>query len=128
MVPKKRSVLLNILKKQCPRCQRSNLFTEPFQLSDPLAMPERCQICQQKFEPEPGFYYGAMFISYVFSSFIFLAIAALTILVFGLSVNQTFAIILVLGALTFLWMLRISRSLWIHFIVKFDPSFDQKIK
>ncbi|MDF7814703.1 DUF983 domain-containing protein [Hymenobacter sp. YC55] len=30
-------------------------------------MPERCPVCQVAYEPEPGFYWGAMFVSYAFS-------------------------------------------------------------
>ncbi|TGE22483.1 DUF983 domain-containing protein [Hymenobacter aquaticus] len=30
-------------------------------------MPERCPVCGVAYEPEPGFYWGAMFVSYAFS-------------------------------------------------------------
>lgn len=30
-------------------------------------MPRYCPVCAQTFEPEPGFYYGAMYVSYGFS-------------------------------------------------------------
>ena len=30
-------------------------------------MNESCPVCHQHFEPEPGFYWGAMYISYAFS-------------------------------------------------------------
>ncbi|TGE15218.1 DUF983 domain-containing protein [Hymenobacter elongatus] len=34
-------------------------------------MPDNCPICGQAYEPEPGFYWGAMFVSYGFSVAIF---------------------------------------------------------
>jgi uncharacterized protein (DUF983 family) len=30
-------------------------------------MPERCSVCHVAYEPEPGFYWGAMFVNYVYS-------------------------------------------------------------
>jgi uncharacterized protein (DUF983 family) len=30
-------------------------------------MPTECPVCQLRFEREPGFYYGAMYVSYAFS-------------------------------------------------------------
>ena len=70
----KRNFLTNALLKKCPRCQEGDLFIKPFEFTKPLNMPERCPVCHQKFEPEPGFYYGAMFLSYIFSAFFFLGI------------------------------------------------------
>jgi hypothetical protein len=40
-------------------------------------MPEACLVCQQTYEPEPGFYYGAMYISSGFSTAVLLAIGFL---------------------------------------------------
>lgn len=33
-------------------------------------MPAACSVCGQAFEPEVGFYWGAMYVSYGFSTFI----------------------------------------------------------
>ncbi|RSK46886.1 DUF983 domain-containing protein [Hymenobacter rigui] len=35
-------------------------------------MPEDCPVCGQHYEPEPGFFWGAMYISYAFSTGIML--------------------------------------------------------
>jgi len=126
MPEKLRSVFSNILLKKCPRCQRGDLFTSPMNISNPLDMPKNCPTCWQKYEPEPGFYYGAMFISYIISSFIFLSLAAVCIIYWGLTVNQTFILIIFLAIIGYLWLLRISRSIWIHFIVRFDSSITLK--
>jgi fatty acid desaturase len=93
-------------------------------IGDPLAMPKKCTVCNQNFEPEPGFYYGAMFISYIFTSFVILAFAALCILVFGWGVYGTFAFIIFFCIVTFLWVARVSRSIWIHLVVYYEEDFD----
>ncbi|KAA9338737.1 DUF983 domain-containing protein [Hymenobacter busanensis] len=40
-------------------------------------MPENCPVCGQAYEPEPGFYWGAMFISYGFAVAVFLVTSVL---------------------------------------------------
>ncbi|WP_213019052.1 DUF983 domain-containing protein [Hymenobacter negativus] len=42
-----------------------------------MEIPEACPVCQQTYEPEPGFYYGAMYISSGFSTGVLLGIGFL---------------------------------------------------
>jgi uncharacterized protein (DUF983 family) len=113
-------LLTSIFGKNCPRCRESKMFVTPLVLNKPLEMHDRCSVCGQNFMPEPGFYYGAMFISYIMSSFFFLFIAGITIIYFGWSVEGAFGLIILLGAVLYIWLLRMSRSLWIHFMIKYD--------
>jgi hypothetical protein len=43
-------------------CARS-----PYSSLDFTNMHERCSRCRQSFDPEPGFYQGAMYVSYAFT-------------------------------------------------------------
>jgi uncharacterized protein (DUF983 family) len=108
--------------QKCPRCQEGDLFVQPFDISKPVNMPEKCPVCQQKFEPEPGFYYGAMFLSYIFSAFFFLGVIGLCLIVFKMGINTAMLVLLVTAALTYLFFLRMSRSIWINLMVKYDPN------
>jgi uncharacterized protein (DUF983 family) len=92
------------------------------QFSKPLAMNKQCQACGQKFEPEPGFYFGAMFISYIFLAFFSLGLTGLLVFYFQQSVELAFTILLLTLAVMFIWNLRFSRSIWIHLMVKYDPK------
>jgi len=66
-----RSALLALLGLRCPRCRQGRLFTHSaLQLRHFDDMPPACSICGQSFEPEVGFYWGAMYISYGFSTVI----------------------------------------------------------
>ncbi len=96
------------------------MFETPMKILSPLRMNKKCSVCGQKFEPEPGFYFGAMFISYVFIAFFSLGLTGLLVFYFKLSVDFAFAILLGVLALLFLWNLRFSRSIWIHLVVKYD--------
>ena len=122
----KRNFIINTLQKKCPRCQEGDLFNKPFSFSDPLNMPDKCPVCQQKFEPEPGFYYGSMFISYIFSAFFFLGIIAFCLIVAKLSLNMSMLVLLATASLTYFFFLRMSRSLWINLLVKYDPEAKSK--
>ena len=92
------------------------------QLSKQLAMNKQCPVCGQKFEPEPGFYFGAMFISYIFLAFFSLGLTGLLVFYFHQSVDLAFLVLLLTLAVMFIWNLRFSRSIWIHLVVKFDPK------
>ena len=118
---------MNIIKSAwnyyCPRCREGKIFIEPLVLSDPLNMPEECSVCGQRTNPEPGFYYGSMFLSYILSGFLLLGTALLLVFYFGWSANQAMVFVLFLAAVIYLKILRVSRSIWIHAVVKYDPKF-----
>lgn len=71
------------------------------------------------FEPEPGYYFGAMFISYVIWGWMCLFMAGILIWGLGFSVNGAFGIIVLVSALFFVWLFRISRSIWINMMNKY---------
>ena len=115
--------LISCVKYMCPRCRSFKMFKDPFEISKPLEMHEKCEVCNQKFEPEPGFYFGAMFISYIISGFGILIPGLLLVFYFKWSVGATMALIIFVAIISGLKLMRFSRSLWIHFIVKYDENF-----
>ncbi|WBO83017.1 DUF983 domain-containing protein [Hymenobacter yonginensis] len=68
------STLLAMVQQRCPRCHQGPLFTHPALSTKFMSMPAQCPVCSQAYEPEPGFYWGAMYISFVFSTGIMLVI------------------------------------------------------
>jgi len=57
-----------IIQCKCPHCRQGNMFLTPgYKLKSFLEMPDTCKHCGLKFEIEPGFYWGAMYISYAFT-------------------------------------------------------------
>ena len=52
-----------IMHQRCPRCRRGIVFRRR------LAMYNLCPACGLKYEREPGYFIGAMYISYVFAAF-----------------------------------------------------------
>lgn len=102
------------------------MFTDPLKFKDPLSMHDACSSCGQKFEPEPGFYYGAMFISYIVSGWILLLLALFMVFVLGWTLDSVKWIIIGVGLLFFLKTVRLSRSIWIHIIVKYSAELNKK--
>ena len=65
------SSLAALLALRCPRCHEGKLFSHSaLNLRKFDEMPAACSVCGQAFEPEVGFYWGAMYISYGFSTII----------------------------------------------------------
>ena len=121
--PKTRSLISSILHMKCPKCREGDLFvTSTFSYSKPTEMPEKCEVCGQNYMPEPGFWYGAMFISYVWTAWFCLFFVGGGMLIFGLSINMAFGLLILMTAIFFFWIFRISRSIWIHIYVKHDPT------
>lgn len=85
-------------------------------------MPTHCPVCQQKFELEPGFYWGSIFISYAIFGWGLFALFA--VFFFGLNVEVTisFVVSTLLLILIYIPILRLSRSLWINFFVRYHKT------
>jgi len=111
---------------KCPRCREGTIFTKPFDIKKPLDMPKKCAHCGQVMEPEPGYYYGAMFLSYIVYSLIMLPIALLLVFYFKWSEAAAIGFVILISVLFFFRILRGARSLWIHMMVRYDPSAGKK--
>lgn len=77
------SSTLALLSLRCPRCHQAPLFTHPAASLHFSAMPKQCPVCGQSFEPEPGFYFGAMYISSGFAVAVVVAVGLLLYFAFG---------------------------------------------
>lgn len=54
------------MEGKCPRCRRGNMFQAPLLSFKSKKMNTSCPHCGLKFEKEPGYFYVAMYVSYVF--------------------------------------------------------------
>lgn len=62
------SKLQAILGAKCPRCRQGNIFEySNWNLTRFTATHEYCPVCKLRYEIEPGFFIGAMYISYAMS-------------------------------------------------------------
>jgi uncharacterized protein (DUF983 family) len=62
------SLATALLQGKCPKCRTGNIFAHPASsLTKFNKMNEHCPHCGVRLEPEPGFYQGAMYVSYGFT-------------------------------------------------------------
>ncbi len=119
----KGSKAYSIFGMKCPRCHEGDLFeTGSFSFQKSFDMPEKCPNCGQAYFLGPGFYYGAMFISYITTAFYALTVCGFLIIVGGLHWQTAFFTMLASMALLFVWFFRLARAIWINFNVKYRPE------
>ncbi|MEM1324600.1 MAG: DUF983 domain-containing protein [Bacteroidota bacterium] len=108
---------------KCPKCHEGNLFpTGSFSFQRPFDMYDRCPNCNFNYWPEPGYYYGAMFISYIISGWFCIGFALLFHWVFDWSLTATFGLLIGFLAVIFVWFFRFSRAIWLNINYKYDPE------
>lgn len=120
---KKGNKIYTIFAFKCPRCMKGDLYpTSTFSFSKPFEMNDSCNHCKQKFFPEPGFYYGAMFISYIFTGWFSIAFVLLLHWIFNWSTMASFATLIAILGVLFVYIFRLSRSIWLSLMIKYDPD------
>ncbi len=113
----------SIFKMKCPRCHEGDLFeTNTFSFKKSFHMPEHCPVCKQPYFLEPGFYYGAMFISYIITGWFSLFLVGALIIFGDWIVEASFLLLIAIMALLFVWFFRLSRSIWININVKYQSK------
>ncbi|MDO5980659.1 DUF983 domain-containing protein [Flavivirga spongiicola] len=83
-------------------------------------MNDRCENCDFKFEKEPGFFFGAMFVSYALAVAEFIGVFIISYFVFGLSLLVSFFGIILSAILFSTVNFRLSRTIWIYLF--FNPK------
>lgn len=124
----KPSLVLSVLQCKCSRCRRGNMFKtgNPYNLKSVMKMYDRCPVCGQPLDMEPGFYYGTNMISYTIAVLIcvFTFLAWWAIIGFSFQDNRFFWWI---GLNAFLLialqppLMRISRAIWLAMFVRYSP-------
>jgi len=106
----------NIFKGKCPKCHKGQVFEtngNPILLKMPK-MHTSCPNCHHHFEKEPGYFTGAMYVSYALSIAEVVALLIALSLVFPMNMDYLiiFVISLLLGLSSFNF--RISRLIWMY--------------
>ncbi len=124
----------SVITMRCPRCRRGDMFknSNPFKklsLSYILNMYDTCPVCRQKFDLEPGFWYGTGYVSYglavLISGFTFIA----WWIIIGISTddNRIFGWLIFNSILLVIiqpWLMRFSRVIYLLFFVKYNENYD----
>ena len=114
--PPASTLIVRALRLKCPRCGQAPMFSGLFR------MIERCAHCGLKFEREPGYFLGSIYINYGLTALI-LTVGWIT-LRFGYGIESRW---LVFGLAAFLivfqmFFFRYARALWLALDCQFDAS------
>lgn len=122
----KQSKLYSVFTGTCPRCHEGRVFLykNPYNIKHIMEMNEHCPKCGLSFKPEPGFYFGATYVSYA------IAVAIVVTIGVGLSPfipffsNFELYAGIMIGTVTIFApvIFRLSRHGWLKIFNKYDKD------
>lgn len=118
------STFFNVISCTCPRCHQGRMFVNrnPYKLDGWDHMNQTCHHCGLKYELEPGFYQGAMYVSYALGVALSVAVFLIYCLIFPFSPTGYFVtnsiVVLLFAPFLFRW----ARSLYLTFFVRYKSS------
>jgi uncharacterized protein (DUF983 family) len=120
----KQSALYSIVNNKCPKCHEGNFFetNNPYKLSRFDKMPHNCPVCNEDFERETGFYYGAMYVSYGLTVAFGVGVFLLVSVLLGYDVVTFLVTFGVLQVVLMPVFYRMARLVWINFFVKYKEK------
>ncbi len=114
--------IIDVLTCKCPNCEKGKIFKKfgnPF-LFRMSKMNTKCNECNFKFEKEPGFFFGAMFVSYALVAAEMIA----SVILYKFILDFPYINVLILTIVTAVFLstinFRISRSIWIYMFYTSD--------
>lgn len=120
-----RSKFVAMTKARCPQCREGKMFKYPFwRVAKFSEMNENCPECGLRFEVEPGFWYGAMFVSYANTIALLVILGVNIFYIFNDPPVLYYIIpVTVLSLITVPFNFRISRAVFLHLFgfVKYKP-------
>lgn len=118
----KGSKLYSIFRMKCPHCHEGEFFKykNPYSFKHFSEMHTKCPKCGKSYEPEPNFYYGAMYVSYVFTVAIFVAVVVACKFLLGMELWPTIWVLTAVLILSGPYLFRLSRITWLNVFVKYQ--------
>ena len=120
----KGSRLFSIFKMKCPRCHEGEFFiSHPYDLKKAGDIHQNCSNCGLKYSKEPGFYYGAMYVSYALGDHLFVTLWTSFNLFFpAASSGIQIATIISLTILLTPYLYALSKIIWANLFIKYERN------
>ena len=126
---RKESKFYPVFYFKCPRCHEGAIFKNrlSYSFKKITETHENCPNCQLKYEREPGFFYGAMYVSYGITVALWISIAVAMYVLIG-EINPWFFLTIGISLLliTLPLVYRLSRAIWLAIFVPFEKEFSSK--
>jgi len=127
MIPKLNSIFYH----KCPRCLEGDIYANKssYDLKNITNMRHSCDKCDLDFEREPGYYYGAMYVSYALTIAMAVALFVAYFVLFPTFNSVTYIVALTIMLLVLApWTFRTSRVIWLNFFIKFKPEIQKEVR
>jgi uncharacterized protein (DUF983 family) len=116
---KRENLFVSILKERCPNCGKSTVYYPTKSIFHMPVMKINCDECNYKFDREPGYFLGAMYISYAIAVFLGISTFALLYFLFpNLSFNWIIIILAFVMIIAAKKNYKLSRIIYIHIFPK----------
>ena len=114
--------LYSTFANKCPRCHQGKVFANrnPYNIRETLHMKSDCDHCGLHYEREPGFFYGAMYVSYAITAIILFIWLVSDLLWLHQEPEVLFGWVVLTVLLTFSLIFRWARIIWLNFFIRFD--------
>ncbi len=122
----KGSKLYSIFKHKCPRCHEGEFFvSHPYDLSKAGDIHPECPKCGLKYQAEPGFYYGAMYVSYALAVALFVTIwVSFNLFLPSFSVGWQIGAIVFFTLILTPYLYALSKIIWANFFFSYEKNTD----
>lgn len=96
--------IVNMLKEKCPNCEESDVFYKNQSFFSLPKMKDDCDKCNYHFDREPGYFLGAMYVSYGLA--VFQGITTFVLCYFFLPQLDTLFLVLMVCAVVFIFSMK----------------------
>ena len=115
-----------VLNGLCPRCRKGKIFSKPFySLREFDEMYEFCPHCGLRYEVEPGYFVGAMYVSYGISGMVALVLSFLLYYLAHDPEGWVYASVVIAAIILIVPInFRLSRIIWLHYVagIKYEKG------
>lgn len=120
----KGSRIYSILAMKCPRCHEGDIFETKNPYNKMSAIHKNCPHCELRYEKEMGFFFGAMYVSYMLNIALFVTCIVAYFVLLDQYISGTLLMIIYV-LLTIVLMpvyYRLSRTIWLNFFNSYEPE------
>lgn len=120
----KGSKLYSIATNTCPHCHEGAFFKtkNPYDLKDFDKINPSCPYCGESFQREPGFYIGAMYVSYALSVAMVITAFVGFVIIFGFDIEYVLAVLIPAIIILLPVLFRSARIIWLNIFVSYDSE------
>ena len=122
----KGSKLYSIFTGACPKCHQESMYVNPYILKDTLKMHDKCSHCGTKYQIEPSFFYGAMYVSYAVGIAFAVAAFVISFMFLGAGLLTAYIAIVITLIVFYPIIMRWSRNIWINIFMHYDKKLVKK--